>query len=93
MPANTFTPWLFAILLAIAAGAAWHLDDHSHEWQQSANLQDAINADARAQRIAKVAAFKCGTNAGYLEKSDGTIACTTKKGKRTGQEFQLAALQ
>lgn len=84
-----------AVLIAAVLAAGTMLDapsDNSTEHAQAASLQDAINADTRAQRIAKVAAFKCGPNAGFLEKADGLLACTTHKGKPTGVVFQVAAL-
>lgn len=86
-----------ALLLAAALSTSHLLDghifeitDHHNEHAQAAALQDALKAEAAAQRFAQAAAALCGPNAGYLETADGSLACTTKKGKRTGVVVQTS---
>lgn len=86
--------WSLAALLAAVLSTSHLLDasitDNSTEHAQAAALQDAIKDEAAHARYMQAAAAMCGENAGYLETADGAIACTTKKGKRTGVVLQVA---
>jgi hypothetical protein len=87
--------WSLAAIIAAVLSTSHLLDtnitDNSTEHAQAAALQDAIKAEAAHTRFTEAAAAMCGPNAGYLETADGAIACTTKKGKRTGVVLLVAA--
>lgn len=99
MTAERSLNWSLAAIIAailstshlLDTGNTFEITDHSTEHAQAAALQDAINAEAAHARYMRAAAAICGENAGYLETADGAIACTTKKGKRTGVVLQVAA--
>lgn len=77
------TIWLCATAVAILLSTSFHLDDMRHEMGVSADLQDAIRAEAREQRFAKAAQALCGPNAGYALQDDGSVQCYTHKGRKT----------
>jgi hypothetical protein len=80
-------------LIALALSTSYLLDgpdDHSHEMAQAADMSQAIKQEAAAHRYRLAVSKLCGDNAGYVEQADGTVACTTKKGRKTGHTVQVA---
>ena len=78
--------WTLAALLALLLSSSYLLDgptDHQSEWASAASLQDAVRAEAQAQRRAQAVAALCGQNAGSFELADGDTQCTTKHGRKT----------
>ena len=85
---KTFYAWVYAITIAALLALSGNLDgpsDIEDARNQSANLSDAQRAARKDQATARA----CGINAGYVQTAQGA-ACTTHKGKRTGQVIQLA---
>jgi len=75
-----------ALLVAAVLTLAWlgpALDDHSGEWQQAEDLQDAINAAIAEQRFAQAAQALCGPQAAWAQLQDGSVQCSTKRGRPT----------
>jgi hypothetical protein len=81
------TPWLVALLLAIALSALGPaldgIDDHSHEYAQADDLQAAIIRARDEQRFAQAAQAMCGPQAAWQQLSDGSVQCRTKHGRPT----------
>lgn len=78
--------WALAALLALLLSSSYLLDgptDHQAEWASAASLQDAIRAEAQAERKQRAIADLCGQNAGSFELADGATQCTTKHGRKT----------
>lgn len=87
MPRTALT--VLAMLVALGwAGQA--LDDHSADYDQASDLEDArLQAAHQAQYNARLQQL-CGPNAAYMELQDGAIQCTNKRGTPT-QRVQLTA--
>lgn len=81
------TPWLIALLLAIALSALGPaldgIDDHSHEYAQADDLQAAIIRARDEQRFAEAAQDMCGPQAAWQQLADGSVQCRTKHGRPT----------
>lgn len=85
--------WTLAAVIALLLSASYLLDgptDHHAEWASAASLQDALQAEAQAERKARAIAAMCGPNAGAVEMDDGATQCTTKHGRRQSKIVQVA---
>lgn len=85
--------WALAALLALLLSISHLLDgptDHHAEWASAASLQDALQAEAQAERKAHAVAALCGPNAGAVEMGDGATQCITKHGRRQSKIVQVA---
>lgn len=80
-------PWLAGLLLAaILAGCGpWldGIDDHHAEWDQSRDLQVALQQAAEQKRFARAAQDLCGPQAAWQQLPDGSVQCKTKYGRPT----------
>jgi hypothetical protein len=85
MSRAAITAWAAAPLLALLMG--WFgpvvLDDHRAEWDQSADLQAAINTAVERQRFERAAQALCGPQAVWEQVHDGSVQCRTKRGRPT----------
>lgn len=86
MTTTTVSNWLAAMAIAIAMGAAYHLDGPG-ELQAMADTTaatvDGINAAAAEARFTRAAAQACG-NAPWAQDAAGAIVCKARKGPGTG---------
>ena len=74
------------LAVAIAALLCWlgpALDDHSAEWDESANLADAQRAADARQRFERAAQQICGPQSPFTELADGSIQCHDRRGRKT----------
>lgn len=57
------------------------LDDHSDDYVQLANIEDAQQQAQAQARYERAAQELCGPNAAWMELQDGAIQCTDKRGR------------
>lgn len=75
-----------ALAIAIAALLCWFgpsLDDHSAEFDQAVDLQDAINVAIHQQKFDRAAQALCGPQSPWVQTPDGSVQCKTKHGRPT----------
>lgn len=84
------TAFIVLAMLLLLGWAGQALDDHSADYYQAADLEDArLQAAHQAQHNARLQLL-CGPNAAYMELQDGQIQCTTKHATPT-RRVQLTA--
>lgn len=77
------------IALAIAAALGWlgpwldGIDDHSDEWNQVRNIEDAQRAAAARARFEQAAQMVCGPQAAWAMVTRDTVQCRNKYGRKT----------
>lgn len=83
---TTLTNWALALAIVALYAAMQHLDgpsDAQAQWDQSADLQDAIKTEAQQARFAGAASQICG-NANWSQDADGAVVCHVRKPRGAG---------
>lgn len=88
MSTHRLINWALAIAIALILSAMCNLDalgpdDRSAEMAQAQALAAATATDAAQTRFAVAASAICGPNAAAQDLGDGTVQCSTHKGRKT----------